>query len=177
VKSVVIIRDPSTVLGLRAVDPRNLNVHIERAIAQSGKENIARIKELTSNQLRSGDLSIKTATSNEIEALKQFAYEWVNRIGNRAAIRITTYGITAHSIRTSTIDMDRFEKTRDQILLDNKPFIPQAEIKYVGWLTRNAPTKAASSVTIEFSKPEDANKIIDEGLIWQGEVFQCERYL
>ncbi|OAL50489.1 hypothetical protein IQ07DRAFT_428269 [Pyrenochaeta sp. DS3sAY3a] len=24
--------------------------------------------------------------------------------------------------------------------------------------------------------PEDADKIIDEGLIWQVEVFQCERY-
>lgn len=29
---------------------------------------------------------------------------------------------------------------------------------------------------IEFTKPEDANKIIDEGLVWQGELFQCERY-
>ncbi len=74
------------------------------------------------------------------------------------------------------MDMDRFEETRDQLLLDNKPFILHAEIKYIGWLTRNAPTKAFSSITIEFSKPEDANKIIDEGLIWQGEVFQCERY-
>lgn len=61
--------------------------------------------------------------------------------------------------------MDRFEETRDQLLQDNKPFIPQAEIKYVGWLTRNAPTKAFSSIIIEFSKPEDANKIINKGLI------------
>lgn len=32
------------------------------------------------------------------------------------------------------------------------------------------------SVIVEFSRAEDANKIIDEGLIWKGEVFQCERY-
>jgi hypothetical protein len=173
---VVTIRDPTTVLSLRAMNPRNLNAHVERAITQSGNENISGIKVLSSNQLRSGDLSIKTATSNETEALKQFADDWVNRVGNRASIRITTYGIIAHSIRTRTMDIDRFEETRDQLLLDNKPFIPQAEIKYVGWLTRSAHTKAASSIVIEFSKPEDANKIIDEGLIWQGEVFQCERY-
>lgn len=74
-------------------------------------------------------------------------------------------------MRTSIIDIDRFKETRDQLLLDNKPFIPQAEIKYVRWLTRNAPMKAASSVIIEFSKAEDANKIINKGLIWQGEVF------
>jgi hypothetical protein len=173
---VVTIRDPTTVLSLRAMNPRNLNAHVERAIAQSGNENISGIKVLFSNQLRSGDLSIRTATSKETEALKQFADDWVHRIGNRATLRITTYGIIVHGIRTSTIDMDKFEETRDQLLLDNKPFIPQAEIRYVGWLTRNAPTKAASSIVVEFSKPEDANKIIDEGLIWQGEVFQCERY-
>ena len=67
---VVTIRDPTTVLSLRAMNPRNLNAHIERAIAQSGTENISGIKVLSSNQLRSGDLSIKTATSNETEALK-----------------------------------------------------------------------------------------------------------
>jgi hypothetical protein len=74
------------------------------------------------------------------------------------------------------MEMDKFEEIVDNILRDNQPFIPRAEIKYVGWLTRNATSKSASSVIIEFTKPEDANKIIDEGLVWQGELFQCERY-
>ena len=74
------------------------------------------------------------------------------------------------------MEMDKFEEIRDNILQDNRPFIPRAEIRYVGWLTRNAVSKSASSVIIEFTKPEDANKIIDEGLVWQGELFQCERY-
>jgi hypothetical protein len=87
---------------------------------------------LLSNQLRSGDLSIRTATSKEVEALKQFADDWVNRIGNRATLRITTYGIIAHGMRTSAMDGTRFEETRDQLLLDNKPSISQTEIKYIG---------------------------------------------
>ena len=173
---IINIRDPSTIQSLRAMNPRDLNAHVERAITQSGNENIANIKILSSNQLKSGDLSIKTATSSEVEALKQFAEDWVHRIGHRAVVRIPTYGVIAHSIRTSTMDTTKFEETRDQILQDNRPFIPQAEIKYIGWLTRNARTKTASSIIIEFTKPEDANKIIDEGLIWQGEVLQCERY-
>jgi hypothetical protein len=41
----------------------------------------------------------------------------------------------------------------------------------VGWLTRNAYSKSASSVIIEFTQPEDVKKIIDEGLVWQGELF------
>jgi hypothetical protein len=86
---VVTIRDPTTVLSLRAMNPRNLNAHVERAIAQSGNEHINSIKVLSSNQLKSGDLSIRTATNKEVEALKQFADDWVHRIGNRATLRIT----------------------------------------------------------------------------------------
>ncbi|EMD58204.1 hypothetical protein COCSADRAFT_351393 [Bipolaris sorokiniana ND90Pr] len=67
------------------------------------------------------------------------------------------------------MDMAKFEENRAQILQDNRPFIPQAEIRHIGWLTRDASAKPASTITIEFTRPEDANKIIDEGLIWQGE--------
>jgi hypothetical protein len=83
------------------------------------------------------------ATSREVEALKQFADDWVHRNSNRAMIRITTYGVPAYRIRINLMDMIRFEETRDQILPDNKSFIPEAETKYTGWLTRNAHTKAA----------------------------------
>lgn len=74
------------------------------------------------------------------------------------------------------MEMDNFDEIRDNILQGNRPFISRAEIKYVGWLTGNATSKSASSVIIEFIKPEDASKIIGEGLVWQGELFQCERF-
>jgi hypothetical protein len=79
-------------------------------------------------------------------------------------------------MRTSAIDVDKFKETRDAILQENKPFIPTADIRYIGWLTRRVANKAMSSVIIEFTNPEDANKIIDEGLVWQGEMCHSERY-
>jgi hypothetical protein len=173
---VVNIRDPLTIQALRAMNPRNLKAHVERAIEHSGNENIANVKIVSSNQLKSGDLSTKTAASSEVEALRQFADDWAHRVGTGATVRIPTYGVLAHGIRTRTMDMDKFEDNRAQILQDNRPFIPQAEIRHIGWLTRDASAKTASTITIEFTKPEDANKVIDEGLISQGEVFQCERY-
>ena len=66
---IVTIRDPSIIQSLWAMNPRNLKAHVERAIAQSGNENIISFKILSSNQLKSGDFSIKTATSNKVEAL------------------------------------------------------------------------------------------------------------
>jgi hypothetical protein len=86
------------------------------------------------------------------------------------------YGVYAHGIRTRTMGMYKSEEVESNILQDYRPFILRADIIYVGWLTINAPTKSASLVTIEFTKPEDANKIIGEGLVWQGKLFQCERY-
>lgn len=170
------IRDPITIQNLRAMNSRVLNAHVERAIQSSGNENITSIKVMSSNQLKSGDLSIRATGSREAQILRAHIADWVHRIGAGASVRNPTYGVLVHGIRTSTMDLDKFEDVRDNILQDNRPFIPNAEIKYIGWLTRTAPTKSASSVVIEFAKSEDANRIIDEGLVWQGELFQCERY-
>jgi hypothetical protein len=112
---------------------------------------------MSSNQLKSGDLSLRTATTSETQALRQFADDWVCRVGNGANIRNRTYGAFAHGIRTSTMELDNSEEIRENFLQDNRVFIPQAEIKCLGWLTRNAYSESASSVIIEFTQPEDAN--------------------
>lgn len=173
---IVKITETSTIENLRAKNPRTLQSHVDRAIEQSRNKHIEHIRVASANQLKSGDLSIKTTTGEDAETLRQFANLWVSKVGNGTAIRVPTYGIIAHGIRTKSMDMAKFNETRVELLQDNKPFIPNAEIKYIGWLSKSALTKSASSIIVEFTKPEDANKIIDEGLIWQGEAFQCERY-
>ncbi|KAH7190379.1 hypothetical protein DER44DRAFT_678820, partial [Fusarium oxysporum] len=70
---IINIRDPVTIANIRAMSPRSLKSHIDLAIAQSSNEHIEKIKVVSSNQLRSGDLSIKTATSSDMVALRQFA--------------------------------------------------------------------------------------------------------
>ncbi|KAM0267467.1 hypothetical protein ACHAQH_010107 [Verticillium albo-atrum] len=162
---IVNIRDPITIANLRAIGPHSLKAHVDRAIKQSNNENIDKPKAASANQLKSGDLSIKTATTADMEALRQFAGDWEHRIGNGASVRIPTCGVLAHGMRTSSMDMDNFAQLSDELLQDNRPFIPTAEIKHITWLTRSAHTKSVSTIVVEFSKAEDANKIIDEGLI------------
>ncbi|TGO67181.1 hypothetical protein BOTNAR_0047g00500 [Botryotinia narcissicola] len=74
------------------------------------------------------------------------------------------------------MDMEKFDEIKAELLHDNRAFVPNVDIKYIGWLFRAAFIKRASTIIVEFINPEDANKMIDEGLIWQGEAFQCERY-
>ena len=121
---------------------------------------------MSANQLKSGDLSIRTATNSEMQTLRQFTDDWVPRLGNGISVRTYTYGVLVHAIRISTINMENFEEVRDAILYENRAFLPTAEIKYIGWLTRQPPRKATSSIVIKFIKLEDANKIIDENLVW-----------
>jgi hypothetical protein len=59
--------------------------------------------------------------------------------------------------------MEKVDDIRAELLLDCRPFIPNADIKYIGWLSRAALTKSASTIIVEFT-PEDANKFIDEAL-------------
>jgi len=173
---IVNIRNAQTIQNLRAMNPRTTKAHVDNAIAQSENEHVAKITTMSANQLKSGDLSIRTATTREMQTLRQFTDDWVPRLGNGTSVRTYTYGVLVHGIRTSTINIENFEEVRDAILHENRAFLPTAEIKYVGWLTRQPPQKATSSIVIEFTKPEDANKIIDENLVWQGEMCSAERY-
>ncbi|KDN66640.1 hypothetical protein CSUB01_11417 [Colletotrichum sublineola] len=58
------------------------------------------------------------------------------------------------------MDMERFNEIRDDLLQDNKAFIPTAEIKYIGWLTRSASKKTASSIVVEFSKAAESTDLL-----------------
>ncbi|KIV98726.1 uncharacterized protein PV09_09508 [Verruconis gallopava] len=152
---IVNIRDSHTIERLRAMNPRTLKTYVNQAITQSENEHITGITIMSAKQLKSRDLT---------------------RVGSGSLVRNPTYGVLVYGIRVSTVDMDKQEDIRNAILQDNKPFILDAEIKYIGWLTWGAPSKAMSSIIIEFIRPKDSNKIINEGLVWQGEMCQSERY-
>ena len=48
-KVIMNIRDPLTIQSLRAMNPSNLKVHVQRAIKQSGNKNIVNVKIVLSN--------------------------------------------------------------------------------------------------------------------------------
>ncbi|KJK73301.1 hypothetical protein H634G_11585, partial [Metarhizium anisopliae BRIP 53293] len=59
---------------------------------------------MSTNQLKNGALSIKTASAGDMEALRQSAEDWEHRLGNGATVRIPTYGVLVHGIRTNSMD-------------------------------------------------------------------------
>jgi hypothetical protein len=115
--------------------------------------------------VESGYLSMETAKIIEREPLQQFEDDRVQRIGDKATVRIPMYGMIVYRIRSSTLNMDKFEEHRARILQDSRPFIPQAEMNHIRYLTRNIPTNAASSITVQCAKAENTYKIVNEGVV------------
>ena len=81
-----------------------------------------------------------------------------------------------NGIAVNTINMKDQQGTIQRILADNHSVIPNAEITYVGWLTKEATKKKNSSIVVEFTKPEPANNIIYAGFLWEGLVHTCQLY-
>jgi hypothetical protein len=87
---IVNIRNPHIIQTLRAMNPRTMKAHVDIAIAQSENEHVAKITIMSANQLKSGDLSIRTATNSEMQTLRQFTDDWVPRLGSGTSVRTLT---------------------------------------------------------------------------------------
>lgn len=133
------------------------------------------VKVIAAHQLKSGDIQIFTSTTVEAAQLKQHR-GWIKGLGERAELVIPTYGVIAHGIPTNSINIKDQEATIQQVLADNYTVVPNAEISYVGWLTKEATLKHASSIVVEFKDPEKANAVIYAGMAWEGQIHQCQLY-
>ncbi|KAK5110507.1 hypothetical protein LTR85_001006 [Meristemomyces frigidus] len=109
------IRCSLTVQTPSAMRSRNPNAHIERAIGNSGNEHIMNVRVMSSNQLESGDLSIKTSNNSKAQTLRTHADDWTYLIGAGATVRKPIYGVLAHGIRPNTMDINKFEEVKDKI--------------------------------------------------------------
>ncbi|KAK1948641.1 hypothetical protein LY78DRAFT_595413, partial [Colletotrichum sublineola] len=72
-KIIINIRDPITIASIRAINSYSLKAYIDYTIKESSNKHVRKLKLVSTNQLKSSNLSIKTATTKDIETLRQFA--------------------------------------------------------------------------------------------------------
>ena len=77
---------------------------------------------------------------------------------------MSAYGVIVHDIATRSVDIKDQGAVIEQILANNHALIPNAEVSYIGWLTKGAALKRASSIVAEFTDPESANAIVYAGV-------------
>jgi hypothetical protein len=104
-----------------------------------------------------------TSTIEGAEALKG-KREWLSVLGTKAEVLEETYGVLVHGVPVNRVNVNNQAQIIEQLKMENNCIIKGMEIKFVGWLTpKTIPNKKASSLIIEFTKPEHANIAIEEG--------------
>ncbi|EKG09412.1 Zinc finger CCHC-type protein [Macrophomina phaseolina MS6] len=173
---VIKLTDRQMISHLRSQTPTHLKEHINRALKSQTDPEVNRIQIVAAKQLRSGDIAAYTRNQQEKDTLQESVHDWVETFGGSARIVTQTYGVIVHGVHTKSIDPSDMENAIKLLQAENKPLLPSAEIRYVGWLTKASTNKRASSLVVEFSRPEDANAAITGGMVWQAEMLSCELY-
>ena len=99
------------------------------------------------------------------EALKG-KREWLSTLGTKAEVLEETYRVLVYGVPANRVNVNNQAQVIKQIKMENIYIIKGMEIKFVGWLSpKTIQNKKASSLIVEFTKPEHANIAINEGLI------------
>ncbi|OJD18780.1 hypothetical protein ACJ73_08691 [Blastomyces percursus] len=110
--------------------------------------------------------------------VRQNSETWTRVLGSQARALIPTYGILVHRVRTNkeNIDPEDQKSSIEKIQTENAMLHPGARVNYVGWLTKQGTKKTASSLVIELTTKEHANRMIREGLVLGACHYNCELY-
>ena len=142
----------------------------------SGKSQEIEGQVLAARRLPSGDILITTDTERTKEGLEK-SKGWLTAIGQAAKVNRRKFTVLAHSMRLSAIDCTNQEEAIRQIMGCNRHLQGRVEILRVQWPRRAIKqNKAVSHLIVDVATPEQANILIDEGLLFQAELKECELY-
>src|SRR5438045_3854727 len=105
--------------------------------------------------------------------------EWAGILGTKAEVVVPTFGVIAHGVPTASMHLETdtaAEGMRNKLKAQNTITIPGMEMQYLGWLAHTSKTKTHSSLVVEMSTRQHANLAIQKSIIWDGQVYMCERY-
>ena len=124
------------------------------------------VKVVAACRLRSGDIKI-TAENADVCKEMHAHQEWLSSFGEGARVKRTEYTVLAHGIRISQVDSSNNKEMIQQIYQQNKGLRERVEILRVYWTRRTIKKgKTTGSLHIATAEPEQADYLIDNGLLW-----------
>ena len=132
---------------------------------------------IAAKRLPSGDILLSTLTEKaRIELEKNNA--WLRAVAPTAEVRRTTFPVFIHGVRVQGVNTNEQLRAIAAIRDENSQLHPGLEITRVSWTKRAiSEQKRYSSLILEAASPETANRIITHGLIHEGEIKTCIRFL
>lgn len=175
---IVKLRDSTSKALLQIMPPKELCKRINDILFREIHK-VGRLVQIeAASQLRSGDVSIHTANHADAWTLLNVSNVWIPFLDNNGTAFKRTYGVLVHSVETlkSIIDPSCATECVEKIRSENSHLHAGITVVYVGWLSNKAKIRSESSLIVEFETPEDANRVIREGLIVGGRRRECELY-
>lgn len=122
----------------------------------------------------SGDLTLFTPVRESTNYLIAQRNEWQSTLGERAEVKLPSYGILVHGVSTQVEAHNKVEI--EERIQWNNPSLENAKVTYSGWLKRDLGEKRASTMVVEFDREEDADHAILNGIVFGAQIFACEYY-
>ena len=127
-------------------------------------------------RLGSGDICIQTATERAREQLEKYT-EWAMDVAPSAQVTRKTYAVFVHGVEVKNIDHTNQAAAKKSLQAQNERLHPGLEVINVAWPRKNVEELPKfSSVIVEVASAEQADRILNEGLLEGLEIKKCERF-
>jgi phage gp45-like len=134
-------------------------------------------KVLAARKLPSGDILFVTHTEEARISLEKSS-EWLQAVATSAKVKRNTFPVFVHAVRMDSVDTSKQTQAATKIYEQNQTLHPTLEVVRVAWMKRALiEKKRYSSLILETSSAETANMLIKQGLVLEGEIKICERFL
>ena len=153
-------------VGIRRV-PRSELLERLRATGSSYTADIVALRRMTS-----GDLLIRTAMEAARIGLEGNT-DWLRTLSGSAGIKRKIYTVMAHRIRVARVDASNQRGTIAQLVRENCQLHPGLPIERVTW-PQTVEGKTYSTLLVDTHSPEVANKLINEGLLFDLQIHTCK---
>ena len=128
-------------------------------------------------KLTSGDYQV-TLTNGTVRKTLEQSIGWLQGIAESAQIKRATYTVRAHGVRIEALDVSNQEKSIETLRNANQKLHPGLHITRIAWPKKSLDGKQRyGSLIIETSSIKQANRIISQGLVHEGEIKDCDRFI
>ncbi|KAF3481534.1 uncharacterized protein GIQ15_04293 [Arthroderma uncinatum] len=166
---LVKLNEPNPTAATRQATAEEIKEKVNSVLRNNQEQNLKEIQIIAVKRHPSGDLTLYTNSQADAKRMISYRNGWTKSLGEKASIKVPTYGILIHGISTQMEAENQIEM--EEKIRWNNPSLATARVAYSGWLKRDRGNKRASSVVVEFEKEEDADYAIQNGIVFGAQIF------
>jgi hypothetical protein len=164
-----------TVQPIDEVAPQQPSPRVVEAINKARIDRPGKV--IAARRLESGDVLV-TADSPSTKALLEEDTAWTTVIAGRARVKGRRFLVMAHAVKVSRVDPNEQAKSISNLESQNPSLKSRVKILRVAWLSKTLKLrKTHGPLLLEVGTPGEANILVQEGMLHDGELKDCELFI